>query len=124
METTFERMWPPTQKPGIGSADSSRSQLNGRRSSSATQIWAAFRRALKLVTSVEKVEQEKFWGFALSIMFACCLDASQKKAVSALSTHWKRLLRTEMNSAWAANAWQEGANPDSPIMLPPSPRAT
>jgi hypothetical protein len=47
----------------------------------------------------------------------------KKKAASGLSMHWKCLPRTKMNSAWAANAWQEGANPALPIMLPPSPRA-
>jgi hypothetical protein len=83
----------------------------------------AFRRALKLVASVKKTEQEKFWGFALSIMFACCSDANQKKAVSALSSHWKCLPCTDTNLAWAANAWQEGANPALPIMLLPSPQA-
>jgi hypothetical protein len=83
----------------------------------------AFKRALKLVESVEKAEQEKFWGFALSFMFACCFGANQKKAVSTLSMHWKPLPCTETNLAWAANAWQEGANPALPVMLPPSPRA-
>jgi hypothetical protein len=42
-------------------------------------VGMAFRRVLKLVASVKKAEQEKFWGFALSIMFACCFDANQKK---------------------------------------------
>jgi hypothetical protein len=88
-----------------------------------SDLGMAFRRPLELVASVEKAEQEKFRGFALSIMLACCSEANQKKAVSALSTHWKRLLPTETNLAWVANAWQEGANPASPIMLPPSPRA-
>jgi hypothetical protein len=54
-------------------------------------LGTAFRRALKLVASAEKAEQEKFRGFALSIMFACCSDANQNKVVSTLSTHWKRL---------------------------------
>jgi hypothetical protein len=83
-------------------------------------LGTAFRRALELVASVKKAEQE---GFALSIMFACCSDTNQKKAVIVLSMHWKCLPRTKTNSAWAANVCQEGANPASPIMLPPSPRA-
>ncbi len=86
-------------------------------------LGTTFRRALELVASVKKAEQEKFRGFALSIMFACCSDANQKKAVRALSTHWKHLQRTKTNSAWAANACQEGANPALPIMLPPSLQA-
>jgi hypothetical protein len=86
-------------------------------------LGTAFRRALELVASVEKAEQEKFRGLALRIMFACCSGANQKKVVSALSTHWKRLLHTKTSLAWAANAWQEGANPALPIMLPPSPWA-
>jgi hypothetical protein len=86
-------------------------------------LGAAFKRALKLVAGVDKTEQEKFRGFTLSMMFAFCLDANHKKAASALSTHWKRLPCTETNSAWVANAWQEGANPTVPIMAPPIPLA-
>ncbi len=39
----------------------------------------AFKRALKLVAGVDEAEQKEFRGFALSMMFACCLDANRKK---------------------------------------------
>jgi len=51
----------------------------------------AFRRTVKLVAGVGDADQEKFRGFAMSMMFACCSDANRKKPVSALSMHWKHL---------------------------------
>ena len=83
-------------------------------------LGTAFKRALELVARVDQEEQEKFWGFARSMMYACCSNADHKKPTSALSMAWKRLPRTETISAWAANEWNEGANPTVPTEAPPA----
>jgi hypothetical protein len=86
-------------------------------------LGTAFRRALELVASVKKAEQEKFRGFAISIMFACCSDANQKRRSAHCLRTGNACCAPKQIRLLAANAWQEGANPALPIMLPTSPRA-
>jgi hypothetical protein len=83
-----------------------------------TNLGTAFRRTLELVAGVNASNREKFRGFAVSMIFACCLDANRKTPASALSIRWKCLARSETNAAWAVTAWHKGANPTTPTVAP------